>query len=163
MRQFGLRDYGSAVMYEPGKILYVGGGDPPTDTAEIIDLNQPNPTWTYTDSMAAARRQLNATLLPTGDVLVTGGTSGSGFNDLVGAVRTAELWNPTTGKWTVGPDFPNTDSAGDSFAVLLPNGNALVLGNSGALYEFDGTKLTIDPVRNVSPILMLDSCATPTV
>ena len=48
----------------------------------------------------AARRQLNATLLPTGDVLVTGGTSGSGFNDLVRAVRTAELWNPTTGKWT---------------------------------------------------------------
>src|SRR2546429_7332515 len=35
------RDYGSAVMYEPGKILYVGGGGPPTNTAEIIDLNQP--------------------------------------------------------------------------------------------------------------------------
>ena len=27
------RDYGSAVMYQPGKILYVGGGSPPTATA----------------------------------------------------------------------------------------------------------------------------------
>ena len=71
-------DGGSAAMYAPGKILYVGGGDPPTNTAEIIDLNQPNPAWTYTGSMAFARRQMNATLLPTGDVLVTGGTSGGG-------------------------------------------------------------------------------------
>ena len=30
---------GSAVMYAPGKILYVGGGDPPTNSAEVIDLN----------------------------------------------------------------------------------------------------------------------------
>jgi hypothetical protein len=41
----------------------------------------------------------------------------------------------------VGPDFPNGDNAGDSFAALLPNGNALVEGVSGQLYEFDGTHL----------------------
>ena len=69
------RDYGSAVMYAPGKVLVMGGGDPPTNTAEVIDLNQPSPTWRYVGSMAFARRQLNATLLPDGNVLVTGGTS----------------------------------------------------------------------------------------
>src|SRR5690242_1471663 len=69
-RQFGNRSYGSAVMYEPGKILYVGGGDPPTSTAEVIDLNQPGPAWGYTGSMQYARRQMDATLLPTGDVIV---------------------------------------------------------------------------------------------
>src|SRR5215831_15037827 len=58
VRQFGNRGYGSAVMYEPGKILYVGGGDPPTSTAEIIDLNQPGPVWLYTGSMQFARRQM---------------------------------------------------------------------------------------------------------
>jgi hypothetical protein len=100
LRQFGNRNYGSAVMYEPGKILYVGGGDPPTNTAEIIDLNQPNPAWRYTGSMTFPRRQMDATLLPTGDVLVTGGTSDSGFNNPAGAVHSAELWNPTTGGWT---------------------------------------------------------------
>jgi hypothetical protein len=47
-----------------------------------------------------------------------------------------------TGTWVVGPDFPNNDNAGDSFSVLLPNGNALILGNTGRLYEFDGTNLT---------------------
>src|SRR5207249_2519305 len=96
MRQFGRRDYGSAVMYEPGKVLYAGGGDPPTNTAEIIDLNQPNPAWQYTGSMAFARRQMNATLLPTGDVLVTGGTTSGGFNNPEGAVHSAELWSPAT-------------------------------------------------------------------
>ena len=34
----GMRDYGSAVTYAPGKILTVGGSDPPTNTAEVIDL-----------------------------------------------------------------------------------------------------------------------------
>src|SRR5256885_2574213 len=87
-------------MYEPGKTLYVGGGDPPTNPAEIIALNHPNPSWAYTASMAFARRQMNATLLPTGDVLVTGGTSGSDFNHPVGAVHAAELWNPATDAWT---------------------------------------------------------------
>lgn len=128
MRQFGMRDYGSAVMYEPGKILYVGGGDPPTKTAEIIDLNQPNPTWTYTGGMAVARRQLNATLLPTGEVLVTGGTSGSGFNDLARAVRGAELWNPATGMWR---QLANSTVARiyHSTALLLPDGRVLYTGS----------------------------------
>jgi len=39
---YGRRDYGSAVMYAPGKVLIVGGSDPadgpPTASAETIDL-----------------------------------------------------------------------------------------------------------------------------
>jgi hypothetical protein len=99
------RDYGSAVMYETGKILYAGGGgdpnrsttDPkssvPTPTAETIDLNPAGPTWKSTDPMSFARRHHNATILPDGQVLVTGGTSASGFNTLSGAVHAAEVWN----------------------------------------------------------------------
>src|ERR1022692_1904874 len=89
-------------------------------------------------------------LLPDGTVFATGSYSNNG----TGPGHTA-IYHPTTGKWTVGPDFPNGDSAGDSFAVLLPNGNALVLGDSGALYDWDGTKLTIDKVGGVTPILVL--------
>ena len=37
-RLFGYRDYGSAVMYDAGKILVVGGGGSPTASAEMIDL-----------------------------------------------------------------------------------------------------------------------------
>ena len=87
-------------------------------------------------------------LRPDGTVFATGSYSSSG------AGHTA-VYHPSANKWTVGPDFPNGDSAGDSFAVLLPNGNVLVLGNSGSLYEWDGKKLTTDPVGGVSPILML--------
>ena len=89
-------------------------------------------------------------LRPDGTVFATG----SGSNGGNGPGHTA-VYHPTTGKWTVGPDFPNGDNAGDSLAVLLPNGNALVLGVSGALYEFDGTNLTRDPVGGAQPILVL--------
>jgi len=122
------REYGSAVMYEPGKILYVGGGDPPTNTAEIIDLNQPNPSWAYTGSMAFARRQMNATLLPTGDVLVTGGTSGSGFNNPVGAVHAAELWSPATGTWRTLASNAVTRIY-HSTTLLLPDARVLHTGS----------------------------------
>ena len=37
------RDYGSSVMYSPGRILVAGGSDPPTETAEVIDLNAAEP------------------------------------------------------------------------------------------------------------------------
>jgi len=87
-------------------------------------------------------------LRPDGTVFATGAYSTNG------AGHTA-IYDPSTNKWTVGPDFPNGDAAGDSFAVLLPNGNVLVLGNSGSLYEWDGKKLTTDPVGGVAPILML--------
>ena len=89
-------------------------------------------------------------LRPDGTVFATGSASNGGS----GPGHTA-VYHPSTGKWTVAPDFPNGDNAGDSFAVLLPNGNVLVLGVSGALYQFDGSKLTIDPVGGVAPILVL--------
>ncbi|HVH10534.1 MAG TPA: DNRLRE domain-containing protein [Gemmatimonadales bacterium] len=122
------RSYGSAVMYEPGKILYAGGGDPPTNTAEIIDLNQPNPTWSFTGSMAYARRQMNATLLPTGDVLVTGGTSAGGFDNAAGAVLAAELWSPATGTWTTLASNAVVRMY-HSTTLLLPDGRVLHTGS----------------------------------
>src|SRR2546429_3447263 len=115
-------------MYLPGKILYVGGGDPPTNTAEIIDLNQSNPVWTYTGSMAYARRQMNATLLPAGDVLATGGTSASGFNNAAGAVHAAELWSARTGTWTTLASNAVTRMY-HSTSLLLPDGRGLHTGS----------------------------------
>jgi hypothetical protein len=78
-------------------------------------------------------------LQPDGTMFATG----SGSNGGSGPGHTA-IYHPSTGKWTVGPDFPN-DNAGDSYAVLLPNGHPLVVGISGASYEFDGKNLTSGP------------------
>ena len=126
-RLYGTRDYGAAVMYEDGKILYVGGGRT-TNTAEIIDLNSPAPTWRWTGFMASARRHLNATVLPTGEVLVTGGTSGTGFNDAAGSVRAAELWNPATGVWTTLASNA-VNRIYHSTSILLPDGRVLHAGS----------------------------------
>ena len=135
------RDYGSAVMYAPGKVLVMGGGDPPTNTAEVIDLNQQSPTWRPTRNppsnpagvvtrMAFARRQLNATLLPDGTVLVTGGTSSPGFSDPAGAVHAAELWNPTTEQWTTLASSSGIPRVYHSTALLLPDGRVLSMGGN---------------------------------
>jgi hypothetical protein len=126
----GFRSYGSAVMYEPGKVLIVGGNDPPRATAEKIDLNLPAPTWQPAGTMASARRQLNATVLPDGAVLVTGGSSAAGFNTASGAVFTAELWNPAA---LAEDAFTTLASATryrgyHSIALLLPDGRVLSSG-----------------------------------
>ena len=131
------RRLGSAVMYAPGKILYAGGGDPPTSSAEVIDLNQASPAWRSVPGMQFARRQMNATILADGQVLVTNGTSGPGFNDVAAAVHEAELWNPATESWTtmvpevVGRTYHST-------SLLLPDGRVLSAGSGeggGVSYE----------------------------
>lgn len=133
-RLYGVRDYGAAVMYLPGKIMYVGGGRT-TATAETIDLNVAGPTWQWTGSMAYPRRHLNATLLPTGEVLVTGGVSGTSFNETSMGVRVAETWNPTTGAWTqLASSAVNRGYHATS--ILLPDGRVLHTGSGDALDDF---------------------------
>ena len=136
------RTLGSAVMYAPGKILYAGGGNPPTPSAEVIDLNQSSPSWRSVPGMAFARRQMNATLLADGSVLVTGGTSGPGFNDQGGAVHYAELWYPQTETWkTMAPETSNRTYHGT--AVLLPNGRVLSSGSGeGGGIPYANSELT---------------------
>ncbi len=130
LRQYGTRDYGAAVMYEPGKILYAGGGRT-TATAEIVDLNQGAPAWQYTGSMAYPRRHLNATLLPDGTVLVTGGSSGTSFSDYTRGVHAAELWTPATGAWTTLASNTVT-RVYHATSLLLPDGRVLHTGSGDA-------------------------------
>ena len=125
--EYGNRGYGPSVMYNSGQIMIVGGGVGPTPTAEIINLNAPDPTWSYTGSMANPRRQANATVLPDGTVLVTGGTSGLTFDDQTNPVFPAELWNPTTGTWSTMASL-STYRGYHSVALLLPNGQVLSAG-----------------------------------
>ena len=129
---YGQREYGSAAMYRPGKVLIVGGSEPdsgpPTSTAEVIDLGQAAPAWQYTGSMAQARRQLNATLLPDGRVLATGGTSSPGFTDPAGGVHAAEVWDPDNGNWTTWASNQVT-RVYHSTTLLLPDARILHAGS----------------------------------
>jgi len=135
------RDYGSAVMYEPGKVLVVGGGDPPTNTAMKIDLNANPPAWQSAGAMKYARRQLNATLLPDGKVLVTGGTSSRGFNNGAAAIRSTELWDPRTGQWSeLAAMSQEVKRLYHSTAVLLPDGRVLAAGGGLPAAENDADR-----------------------
>src|SRR5438132_2167934 len=103
---YGVRNWGSAVMYDIGKILMMGGSPcgwysttcttTPTETAEIIDLTAANPTWRYTSSMAGPRKLHNATLLPDGKVLVTGSSRGTESANSLPAdpAYESEMWDP---------------------------------------------------------------------
>ena len=120
------RDYGTSVLYAPGKVLIIGGGDPPVSSAEVVDLNA-GTGWQPTGSMQYARRQFNATVMADGKVLVTGGSSAPGFNTESGAVLPAEVWDPATGGWTTLASL-NVPRQYHSTAVLLPDARVLVAG-----------------------------------
>ena len=130
-RQAGARDYCPSVMYDSGKILYIGGGDGeggPTTQAEYIDLNAKSPEWKMTN-MNTQRRQHNATVLPDGTVFVNGGTRAGGFNNLDegNPVHEAELWNPGDQKWTTMAS-ENSNRCYHAIALLMPDGRVLSAG-----------------------------------
>ncbi len=153
-RIVGTRDnYGSAVMYQAGKVMIAGGGETPTATCEMINLNDQVPSWQFTDPMAQPRRQHNVTLLADGKVLATGGTSASGFNYSSGAVLAAEMWDPSTGLWAAMASNQRYRGS-HSTALLLPDGRVLSAGGSfsdaevySPPYLFGG----IRPKINVAP------------
>jgi hypothetical protein len=145
-RIHGDRQYAPAIMYAPGKVIFMGGGnDPdsrePTNAVELIDFNEGEPAWRLGPPMRFRRRQHNATLLPDGTVLVTGGTRGggfdNGFNDLSenAPVRNAELWDPRTGQWSLLAAEIN-ERCYHSTALLLPDGR--VLSGGGGEYAPNG-------------------------
>ena len=124
------RDYGAAVMYDAGKILIVGGGEIPTNTAERIDLASGG-TWSYVGAMAVARRQHNATLLADGQVLVTGGSNATGFNSspTTSAVLAAELWDPANPSVWKPLASMTHNRLYHSEALLLPDARVLSVGS----------------------------------
>ena len=132
----------SAVMFAPGRILQLGGnggfngdGFPASDMATIVDINGANPVLTETARMSAPRRFPSATVLPDGQVLVTGGTR-RGNNGGADAVYAAERWNPATGTWTTLASAARI-RVYHSGALLLPNATVLSLGGGtpGPVYN----------------------------
>ena len=115
-----------------GKVLVAGGyrNDPVKGAVALGSAELYNPTtgkWTYTGSLHTARWSHSANLLQNGEVLVAGDESfGSGGTTNVFA--SAELYNPSTGKWTTTGSM-TTVRRGNTM-TLLQNGQVLVAGGS---------------------------------
>ncbi len=136
-------------MYDSGKILYIGGGTGdggPTTQAEYIDLNAKPLEWKMTN-MKTQRRQFNATVLPDGTVLVTGGTRAAGFDNLEDGnpVHEAELWNPVNDTWTR-MALEKSNRCYHSVALLLPDGRVLSAGGG----EYNGVDPPNHPQGNIT-------------
>src|SRR5262249_23131977 len=129
------RTYGSTVLLPllasenfRARVLTAGGGNPATATTEIIDFSAATPAWTNSASMSAGRIEMNAVILPSGKVLLLGGS----VNDesAASASLAADLFDPA-GAGTI-------SSAGTeafarlyhSVALLLPDGRVWVAGGN---------------------------------
>jgi len=79
-----------------------------------------------TGSMSVARAAHSATLLPSGKVLVAGGCTLPGCDDVEGQTTTAELYDPKTRHFT--PTGHMTMRRVSQAAVRLPGGSVLLAG-----------------------------------
>jgi hypothetical protein len=137
---------GSSVMYRPGKVLYSGGtnaqtsSSPANATAAMIDLTAPTPAWQQIAPMNSARVYHTLTMLADGTVLAVGGepTWGqTGTTETTGGVLPSEIWNPSTGTWSVAASTGVTRGY-HSTAVLMPDGTVLVAGSGHANPGYPG-------------------------
>jgi hypothetical protein len=127
-------DGGTAVMYQPGKILKVGTSVDPDSatrasaaTAYELDMTQPSPNWRAVAPMANPRTYATSVVLPDGNVWVEGGGTTTAPTDPSTAVYDSEMWSPSTESWS-------TMAAGSvprlyhSEALLMPDGRVMVAG-----------------------------------
>lgn len=128
------RTYGTSVLlpltpangYAP-KIIIMGGASPATATTELIDLSSGNPSWVYGPSMTQPRIEMNATILPDGKVLTSGGSQFD--EDGTTASLKAELYDPVANKFNpagsnVYPRLYHSNS------ILLPDATILLAGSN---------------------------------
>jgi chitodextrinase len=139
-------DGGSSAMYQPWKFIKEGTSTDPDlavrstqTTTFVLDMTQPSPVWQQVQSMHHPRTFHVTTLLPDGNVLVTGGGPSTAATDTANAVMPAELWSPTTQTWTEAASM-HAARLYHSTALLVPDGRVLISGGG----RFDDTTLPTD-------------------
>jgi N-acetylneuraminic acid mutarotase len=126
------RDGHTAAVLANGKILVAGGTNNGVALASTELYNPAAGTWASTGSMHVARTLARAIVLSNGSVLVMGGC----VNDCLSAtIRSAELYNPIAGTFTV--TGPMMQARAEFGVTLLANGQVLVAGGCTA-YDANG-------------------------
>jgi hypothetical protein len=113
-----------------GQVLAVTGDTTSANTAELY--NPATGKWTLTGTPAMFHDGGSVTRLANGEVLLAGGYN-PGFTSAPAFIATAELYNPSTGQWTVTGSMPSARRL--QVAVLLPNGEVLVAGGQDSSFS----------------------------
>jgi hypothetical protein len=136
------RRYGhTSTLLSNGEVLITGGASiyasgSSLSSAELYDPS--THTFSPTGSMAFGRLNHQATLLPNGKVLITGGFGGNG---------TAELYDPNSGTFSLTGSM--SAARGRHTSTLLPNGQVLIAGGSDNFTNnFAGAEI-YDPASGV--------------
>jgi Kelch motif protein len=133
----------TAVRLTNGRVLVAGGSVPlaspiqlPDGSIAFYEFNNSAETfdpetnsWSLVGPMHVARGFMALLALPRGMALAVGGCAAAdeGFVP-VGALSSTEVFDPTTGAWTVSTPLP--EPLCGASGVLLPDGRALVIGRS---------------------------------
>jgi hypothetical protein len=119
--------YYPSVMFSPFKVLTVRSGQ----RAQVVDLSRSPPVVTDVPNLNYDRIWGNTTLLPDGEILVTGGSGVE--NELTNVAYQAEIFNPysgTSGTWRLAASA-SIPRLYHSSTLLLPDGSVLT-GGGGA-------------------------------
>ena len=115
-------------MYQPGKILQVGGNSTSGDDNEtvLIDINGAAPAVrSITPPNEVGRIFVEGVVLPNGKVLILGCSAVS--NQLEGVSYKPEIWNPATEVWTT-MEAAEKSRLYHSTALLLKDGRIMMAG-----------------------------------
>lgn len=157
----------SAAMFRPGYVLRGGkhsdgDGAAGVSTSDSISFDG-SVTSGWHEVMGSgigdmgARANSNLTILPTGDVVVTGGLDGE---ELSSSVNEARIWSSKTGAWSgdLNPDHHPRNY--HSTAILLPDGRVLSAG--GERNPFDLSNTTRFHISLFEPPYLFDGDALAT-
>ena len=128
----------TATLLDTGHVLIAGGKDcQPSSSAEVF--NPSTSQWSFTTgALLTCRGYHSALKLPSGKVLVVGGTDTSGV-----VLSSAELYDPATGSFTATGSMATARA--DFTATLLPNGKVLVAGGTDSSGALLGSAELYDP------------------
>lgn len=134
----------TATLLDNGSVLIAGGMEERNRAAASAEVYDPaTGAFTETGSLKHRRVGHTATLLKDGRVLIAGGSNEIFY---LGALRSAEIYDPATGEFTDTGDM-NTARLGHR-AILLPDGKVLVTGGQAGDESKIASAEVYDPVTN---------------
>lgn len=134
LRDKDLRDHAGSVLLPPAqnqRFMIAGGGyidqgAAPTNSVDLINMNDATPVWTPGQNLPGPGRQyVNLTNMFDRTVLASNGATGN----RTGNISAASIFNPATDAWTTIPADPVGRNY-HSMNLLLPDGRVMILGSN---------------------------------